>query len=454
MLKDLESRQRSPRTVQLSPQDFREGGGTTASGTPVEDLYRDLRPVRRSKRSYRTLTVSVGLSVAIMATATLLFARGYWDPSQLPTMITRWTGVLPQDVAASATNAVQPEHKDAGSGFSTTAVENIKPAQTAALVEAPQPVQPDDMAMAHVASASTTEDEDTTVNIEPKTKYKADKKPETKAKAKTKVTKQTETTTPARKQKPKKPASPKKIVSAEKQRPVKIQKKQPVVIASLNPNITNSSLSELSEHGVVERKLRTLTPTDEAERAYRDAVEKLKQNRVGDAEERLRFAVTTDPQHTESLELLAGLLLRRGSLVEAEQLLNDGRAANPDDYRLAQLLARIYIQRGASDQALTLLEQSRSYAKTDAEFFGLLAALYQRDGQHDKAIEAYGRAVTIDPQRAQWWLGLGISFEAESNWSAAHAAYRRAVAGRGLNRKLGQYARERLASLARRVSSN
>ncbi len=258
-----------------------------------------------------------------------------------------------------------------------------------------------------------------------------------------------------RKEKPKKPAASKKVASVENKKPVKIQKKQDkVVVASLDHSITNSSLSEASEQGVVERRLRTLTPADQAEEAYREGVQSLQQNRVDEAQEKLRFAVATDPQHTEALELLAGLLLRRGSLVEAEQLLNDGRAANPAHHRFAQLLARIYIQRGASKQALTLLEQSQPYAKTDAEFFGFLAALYQRDGQHDKAIKAYSRAVTINPQQSQWWVGLGISFEAESNWSAAHQAYRRAVAGRGLNGKLGRYARERLVSVQRKVASS
>lgn len=69
-----------------------------------------------------------------------------------------------------------------------------------------------------------------------------------------------------RKEKPKKPAASKKVASVEKKKPVKIQKKQDkVVVASLDYNITNSSLSEASEQGVVERKLRTLPPAGEAE---------------------------------------------------------------------------------------------------------------------------------------------------------------------------------------------
>lgn len=255
-----------------------------------------------------------------------------------------------------------------------------------------------------------------------------------------------------RKEKPKKPAASKKVASIEKKKPVRIQQKQDkVVVASLDHNITNSSLSEASEQGVVERKLRTLPPADEAEEAYREGVQNLQQNRADEAQEKLRFAVATDPRHVEAREFLAALLMQRDSLVEAEQLLNDGLAANPEHHRFAQLLARIYIQRGASKQALTLLEQSQPYAKTDAEFFGFLAALYQRDGQHDKVIKAYSRAVTINPQQSQWWLGLGISFEAESNWSAAPSTCR----GRArTQRQTRTYARERLASVQRKVASS
>ena len=440
MLKDLDTRQSAPNGDQ-SPH----------------DLYRGLRPVRKPKRPYRAVVLSLGLMVAVMATATLLFARGHWDSSMLPTKITQWAGGFSRDATDSAMNVVQVKHNDVAlaNAINMPVAKKVESLQTAALVETPQSAESNKVAASSVVPASTSKDESAPLKAEVKTKSKANKKPEIKAKAKKKVRKKTKMTTAARKEKPKKPAASTKVAAVENKNPVKIQEEQEqVAVASLDRNITDSSLSEASAQGVVERKLRTLTPADEAARAYSEAVESLKQNRVGDAEERLRFAVTTDPQHTQALELLAGLLLRRGSLVGAEQLLNDGRAANPEHYRFAQLLARIYIQRGASTQALTLLEQSQPYAKTDAEFLGFLAALYQRDGQHDKAIKAYGRAVAINPQQSQWWLGLGISFEAESNWNAAHQAYRRAVAGRGLNGKLGRYARERLASVARRVSSN
>jgi MSHA biogenesis protein MshN len=435
MLKDLETRQGVPSGAQ-SP----------------EHPYRDLRPVSRHKRPYRALA-SVGVVLAVTATMTLLFASSHWDSSLLPTKIAQWAGTAAEDAIGSPTNVVQAKHEDTKSAKIVSTM--VEPLQPASVVNTSLLNTSTKTADIVVTQESLPRQESKPVKVEANAKAVTNKKPEIKAKAATKTKKKTTTKTAAQKKKPKKEPIPKKVASVEKKKPVKIQKKQDkVVVASLDHNISGSSLNETSEQGVVERKLRTLTPADEAEEAYREGVQSLQQNRADEAQEKLRFAVATDPQHVEARELLATLLLRRGGLAEAEQLLKDGRAVNPEHHRFAQLLARIYIQRGASKQALTLLEQSQPYAKTDAEFFGFLAALYQRDGQHDKAIKAYSRAVTINPQQSQWWLGLGISFEAESNWKAAHQAYRRAVAGRGLSGKLGRYARERLVSVQRKVASS
>lgn len=441
MLKDLETRQTTP----------------SGDQSQQNDLYRNLRPVGRRRRPYRTVMLSVSLITMVLATATLLFARGHWDPSILSTKIAQWGGVFGQGTTnGHATNVTQVSDGKAAVATSVSATSNvpaveiIQPLKTAALPETPQPSESIEVVVSSKTPASQIA-HDVPAKAEVKTKGEANKRADSKAKVKQEVKKQAKAT--VAKKKTKKPVTSKKLVSVKKEQPVEVQKtKKKLAIVSLDQTATD--LGQSGDQGIVERKLRTLTPADEAERAYRDAVDSLKQNRVGDAQERLRFAIAADPQHTEAHELLAGLLLRRGSLGEAEQLLNGGRAANPEHYRFAQLLARIYIQRGASKQALTLLEESQPYATTDAEFLGFLAALYQRDGQHDRAIEAYGRAVTINPQQGQWWLGLGISFEAESNWSAAQQAYRRAVAGGGLSNKLGRYARERLASVQRNVTSS
>ena len=439
MLKDLETRQSAPK-----------------GGQSPEDLYRDLRPVRRRRRPYRALALSVGVILAVTATTTLLFASGHWDSSLLPTKIAQWAGTAAQD--ASPTNVVQAKHEDTKPAKAVTTT--VEPLQTS-VVDTSLPATSTKTADISVTQESLPNQESKPVKVEANAKAVIKKKPEIKAKATTKTKTKTTIKRAAQKKKPKKELTPKKVVLEEKERPAEIQPK--VMVASAKPSMAGPSLNAVSEEevptgvserGAVERKLRTLTPADQAEEAYREGVQSLQQNHVDEAQEKLRFAVATDPQHVEARELLAGLLMQRGGLVEAEPLLNDGLATNPEHYRFAQLLARIHIQRGAGDKALALLEKAQPYAKTDAEFFGFLAALYQRAGQHENAIKAYSRAVTINPQQSHWWLGLGISFEAKSNWKAAYQAYRRAVAARGLNRKLGRYARERLASVQRKVASS
>jgi MSHA biogenesis protein MshN len=438
MLKDLETRQSVPKGDQ-SP----------------EHLYRDLRPVGRRRHPYRAL-VSVGVILVVTATTTLLFASGHWDSSLLPTKIAQWTGTAAQD--ANPTNVVQV--KQEGTTPAKTVITTVEPLQTS-VVNTSLLTTSTKTTDSSVTQESLIKQESEPVKVEANAKAVTKKKPEIKAKATTKTETKTTTKTAVQKERPKKALAPKKVILEGKQRLAEIQPK--VMVASAKPRMAGPSLNAVSkeevptgvsERGAVERKLRTLTQADQAEEAYREGVQSLQQNRVDQAQEKLRFAVATDPQHVEARELLAGLLMRRGALVEAEPLLNDGLAANPEHYRFAQLLARIHIQRGASKQALTLLEQSQPYAETDAEFFGFLAALYQRAGQHENAIKAYTRAVTINPQQSQWWLGLGISFEAKRNWNAAYRAYRRAVASRQLNRKLGRYARERLASVQRKVASS
>ncbi len=203
----------------------------------------------------------------------------------------------------------------------------------------------------------------------------------------------------------------------------------------------------------MEKKLRSLTPEEQAENAYREAVRHLQESRLADAEETLREALAQNPRHVDARELLVGLITRAGQTTEAERLLEEGRSLVPDHYRFAQLLARIYARAGAEDRALTLLEQVEGSAQKDAGFQGLLATLYQRAGRHRDAIKAYGRAVILSPDQSQWWLGLGISLEAERSWGAAYSSYLRAVGGRDLDPNLAQYAKQRLVALRPRVTA-
>jgi MSHA biogenesis protein MshN len=199
-----------------------------------------------------------------------------------------------------------------------------------------------------------------------------------------------------------------------------------------------------------EKKLRAMSPEDTAESAYRQAADLMKQGRAGDAEPLLRSALVANAAHIKARELLVGILLQGGRGLEARQLLQQGIEKSPRHYSFAQLLARLYVQDGADPQALALLESVRPVAGNDPEYQAFLAALYQRAGKHTEAVKAYGAALGQRPQEGRWWLGLGISHEAEQNFTAATESYQKALASGNLDGKLQQYVQQRLTAVKSR----
>lgn len=197
---------------------------------------------------------------------------------------------------------------------------------------------------------------------------------------------------------------------------------------------------------VLEKKVKSLSPSEKAENEFRLAATRLQQQRVGEAEAHLRVALAAQSSHVKARELLAGLLLQSGRWREAQSLLEQGVSQNPAYYPFAQLLARSYVDHGQEKRALDLLERSRESAGGDAEYFAFVATLYQRAGRHGDAVRSFNDAVKLRPQEGRWWLGLAISLEAMEQWKPASDAYQRAAAS-GLDRQLLQYTQQRIAAL-------
>lgn len=199
--------------------------------------------------------------------------------------------------------------------------------------------------------------------------------------------------------------------------------------------------------GVVNKKLHPLTPPEQAEGEYRQAANLLRKGRTADAEQHLRAAIEASAEHTHARELLAGLLLQQGHWHEAQQLLEQGVAKVPTYYPFALLLARIDVDHGSQSKALAVMESSRQAGASNADFMAFLAALYEREGKYAQAIDAYTEAIKLNPQEGRAWLGMGISLEAKQDWTAARAAYQRAIETGRLDDKLQNYARQRLAAI-------
>src|SRR3989344_421054 len=202
-----------------------------------------------------------------------------------------------------------------------------------------------------------------------------------------------------------------------------------------------------ADSGVMDKKLKPLSPDERAESEYRQAVSLLQKGRAADAEKRLKAALNLSAEHPQSRELLAGLALQNGRWHEAQQTLEQGIEKVPAHYPFALLLARIQIEHGADQKALAVMEASRHAGAGSTDYMAFLAELYRRTGNHAEAIKAYTEAIKLNPQEGRSWVGMGISLEAAQDWKTAGDAYQRAIETGTLDDNLLKSARQRLTAV-------
>jgi len=212
-------------------------------------------------------------------------------------------------------------------------------------------------------------------------------------------------------------------------------------VSSPEPEATSA------DNGVMNKKLKPLSPDEQAESEYRQAVSLLQKGRAADAEKHLKAALKFSAEHPQSRELLAGLALHNGRWHEAQQTLEQGIEKVPAHYPFALLLARIQIEHGADQKALAVMESSRQAGAGSADYMAFLAELYRRAGNHAEAIKTYTEAIKLNPQEGRSWIGMGISLEAAQDWKTAGDAYQRAIETGTLDDNLLKYARQRLTAV-------
>lgn len=192
----------------------------------------------------------------------------------------------------------------------------------------------------------------------------------------------------------------------------------------------------------IEKQLRLPTAGDRAENEYRKAVALLNQGRLGDAIAGLRATLQEDANHLNARLTLVGVLVEQKKLDEAQALLQEPLNANPTQPQLALRLAHIQVERGDSRAAADTLQKAGA-ANGNAEFHGYYAAVLQRLNRHKDAIEEYKTALRLVPS-GLWWMGLGISLEADGRAADAREAFQRARATGSLSAELDRFVEQKL----------
>ncbi|MFD2367250.1 tetratricopeptide repeat protein [Pseudoduganella sp. GCM10020061] len=192
---------------------------------------------------------------------------------------------------------------------------------------------------------------------------------------------------------------------------------------------------------------RVMSAQQRAEGDYRRATAALQEGRVREAIERLQDALEAEPRHDAARQTLVRLLIeaRRGE--DAMRVLQAGLVLDPRQPAMAMLLARLQIEHGGT--GIETLQRSLPYAKGDADYEGFLAGALQRAARHREAIEQYQAAVRSEPGNGIWWMGLGISLQAEKRAAEAADAYARALSSGALTGDLRTFVERRLEQVRR-----
>lgn len=190
-----------------------------------------------------------------------------------------------------------------------------------------------------------------------------------------------------------------------------------------------------------------LSSQQRAENDYRRALAALQEGRLAETMAGLEQAVYTDPRHEAARQTLVGLLLESKRNDEAMRHLQMGLGLDPKQLALAMILARLQIEKGGP--AIDTLLRTLPHAAGNAEYLGFLAGALQRAQRHGEAVEHYQAALRLSPQSGVWWMGLGISQQAEKRNAAAREAYERAKDVGNLTPELQNFVERKLQQLAR-----
>ena len=194
-----------------------------------------------------------------------------------------------------------------------------------------------------------------------------------------------------------------------------------------------------------------IRPDQKSANFYRQAINRLQQGRVAEAQANLVQALDANQANQEARQMLAGLLVDNNRNDEAKATLVAGLSITPEqsDFRIA--LARLQVEAGDRAGALNTLDQGLIYAKNNADYQSFYATLLQRAERHVDAIEHYMSALSVNNNATNSLIGLGISLQAIGKLENAQEAFTRAQSSTTLSPELSLFVEQRLKQINQRL---
>lgn len=158
-----------------------------------------------------------------------------------------------------------------------------------------------------------------------------------------------------------------------------------------------------------------------------------------------RTVLEIDPDfHRLRLEWLSSLIQSNES--EFTEEANKAMTRWPSVYQYRQMLARLWVMT-EPQKAYDLLVSDMPTIATAPDYHGLIAYSAQQIGDLNLASKKYQLLLRSYPERADWWLALGLLQEQLGNQSRALTAYQQSLRFPGLSGNTRAYAEQRVKAI-------
>jgi MSHA biogenesis protein MshN len=184
-----------------------------------------------------------------------------------------------------------------------------------------------------------------------------------------------------------------------------------------------------------------------AEGEFRQATVYQQQGRLSEAIQVLDSALKSDPLHNPARQLKISLLLESKRHEDAIRELRQGLVNDPTQLNFSMILARLLVERAKLNEAVEVLQKNQTFAQDRPDYLAFLAALQQKMGHHKDAIQLYRQALKKHSQNGVWWMGLGISLQADGVNQEAVDAYKQAKLQPGLSAELQAFVDQKIGQL-------
>ncbi len=159
---------------------------------------------------------------------------------------------------------------------------------------------------------------------------------------------------------------------------------------------------------------------------------------------KLEQVLALDPRHLGARLLLAKTLHNQGQINKTAEFLDQSLAFFPDNLQFINTRAQLYLQQKNPGGALKTLQRVDSADSSNEVYLSLLAAAYQQLPSFNNASKVYQRLVSINPEKAENWLGLALAQEKLGNSKFAREAYQQALSKNTLKETVVSYIKQRL----------